>query len=79
MRMGAYTWVKDDHNINKAFDMKFQFLTILVHLTPVAVEVVHGLLLTSNDVQMLPRRSIGVLEPIQTLYNAFGCLYIGWG
>ena len=50
MHVGAYTWVGDDHNIMKAFDMNFQFLTILVDLTPVEVEVMHGLLLTSNDV-----------------------------
>ena len=65
----------DDHNKTKAIDENFQFLTILVHLTPVEIEVMHGLLLTSNYVQMLSRHLLGVLEPTQTLYHAFGCLY----
>ena len=76
MHVGAYTWVRDDHNITKAIDGNFQFLTILVDLTHVEVEVMYGPLLTSNDVPILSRHLIGVLEPIQTLYHAFGCLYM---
>ena len=79
MRMGVYTCFGDDHNTMKAFDMNFQFLTILVDLTPVEIDVIHRLLLTFNDVQMLSRHLQGSLEPTETLYHAFGCLYMLWG
>ena len=73
MHVGAYTWVGDDHNITKAIDGNFQFLTILVDLTLVEVEVMYGPLLTSNDVTMLSRHLIGCFR---TYTDPLPCIWM---